>query len=413
MKTEILTDDIARAAEIIRGGGLVAVPTETVYGLAGNGLDPAAVEKIYEVKGRPAIKPLSLMVSGAEALDTYCADVPWAARVLAGWFWPGPLTLVLRAKDAVPEIVRAGGDTVGLRCPDSVKTLALLRGCGVPLAAPSANPSGAASPKTAGEVAAYFDGKIDAIIDGGPCAIGAESTIVDLTTGKVRVLRQGTLPEKRIRRALIKMSIDFGELTVIGVTGGTGTGKTTALDSLRMLGALVIDADEVYHRLCRESADMLREIDARFPGAVEDGVLQRKKLGELVFSDPAALEALRGITDRYVSAEIDRLLSDHTAAGGRYAAVDAINLLDTPLMEMLSATVGIVAPEEERVRRLMAREGISEEYALKRIRAQHPEEYYVKNCDYTIRNDGTLEEYRRRCDALFDKILKEKKPWMK
>lgn len=402
MKTEIITNDIERAAAIIRAGGLVAVPTETVYGLAGNGLDPAAVEKIYEVKGRPAVKPLSLMVPGADAMEKTCEDVPRAAHTLASRFWPGPLTIVLKAKDAVPGIVRAGGDTVGLRCPDSEKTLSLLRACGVPLAAPSANPSGAESPKTAEAVAAYFDGAIDAILDGGACALGTESTIVDLTSGAVRVLRQGALPEAAIRRALIDT------LTVVGVTGGTGTGKTTALDSLAARGALIIDADAVYHGLCRDSADMLREIGDRFPGAVEGGVLQRKRLGETVFSDPAALEALRGITDRYVSAEIDRLLSDHAAAGGRYAAVDAINLLDTPLMEVLSATVGITAPEDERVRRLVAREGITEEYALKRIRAQHPAEYFEKNCDYTIRNDGTMEEYRRRCDALFDKIIKEK-----
>ena len=401
MKTENLTDDIRRAAELIRSGGLVAVPTETVYGLAGNGLDPAAVEKIYGVKGRPAVKPLSLMVPGPEAMGTLCADVPPGARVLAAEFWPGPLTIVLKARASVPSIVRAGGDTVGLRCPQSEKTLALLRACGVPLAAPSANPSGADSPQTAGEVLAYFDGIIDGVIDGGTCSLGTESTIVSLAGAGVTILRPGALSEAEIRRCLIR------GLKIVGVTGGTGTGKTTALEVLGEMGALVIDADAVYHELCRSSAAMLAEIDERFPGAVEDGVLQRKKLGAVVFSDPAALEDLRRITDRYVEREIDRRLSDHAAAGGRYAAVDAINILDTKLMDYGLTTVGITAPEEVRVARLTAREGISEEYALARIRAQHPAEWFEENCDCTIRNDGTMEEYRRRCEELFHTILEE------
>ena len=119
-------ESIAQAADILRRGGLLAIPTETVYGLAGNGLDPAAVAQIYEIKGRPAVKPLSLMVHDASAMARYCADVPPAAYTLAEAFWPGPLTIVLRAQDCVPEIVHAGGQTVGLRCPDHPLTLELL-----------------------------------------------------------------------------------------------------------------------------------------------------------------------------------------------------------------------------------------------------------------------------------------------
>ena len=126
MKTEIITNDIKRAAEIIAQGGLVAVPTETVYGLAGNGLNEAAVNNIYEVKGRPTVKPLSLMVPDASAMELYCVDVPEQARLLAKKYWPGPLTIVLNAKDNIPSIVLAGGTTVGLRCPDHPFTLKLL-----------------------------------------------------------------------------------------------------------------------------------------------------------------------------------------------------------------------------------------------------------------------------------------------
>ena len=152
---------------------------------------------------------------------------------------------------------------------------------------------------------------------------------------------------------------------------------------------------------------MLHEISARFPGSVEDGELQRKRLGELVFSDPEALQDLRRITDRYVEGEIDRRLSDHAAAGGRFAAVDAINILDTGLMKYNIVTVGITAPEEDRVARLVAREGVSEEYARKRIRAQHPAAWFEENCDHTVANDGTMDEYRAACKALFQNILEE------
>ena len=401
MKTEKIKDNITRAAEILRAGGLVAVPTETVYGLAGNGLDPAAVERIYEIKGRPEQKPLSLMVPGKDAIAEYCEDVPPGAYTLAERFWPGPLTIVLKAKGTIPAIVLAGGDTVGLRCPDQADTLALLTECGLPLAAPSANPSGAESPKNAGAVENYFDGKIEAILDGGECALGRESTIVDMTVPPFRILRQGALPEERITRALID------SLKIIGVTGGTGCGKTTALDALRNMGALVLDADAVYHELCRDGAEMLKKINDRFPGSVENGVLQRKKLGEIVFSDAKALEDLRNITDAYVEREIDRRLAVHAAAGGKYAAVDAINLLDTKLTEYLIASVGITAPEDVRVARLMARDNITEEYALMRIRAQQPEAYFNDNCTYVIRNDSSREAYRRKCDELFKSILEE------
>ncbi len=396
MKT-LVTRDPARAAEIIRAGGLVAVPTETVYGLAANGLDPRAVEKIYEVKGRPAVKPLSLMVHDESAMDGCCRDVPKQARALAAAFWPGPLTIVLKARDSVPEIVRAGGDTVGLRCPDHPLTLELLRECALPLAAPSANPSGAPSPKTAAEVLAYFDGRIDCVLDGGECGIGRESTIISLAAAPYKILRPGALPESDIAAALADA------MTVIGITGGTGAGKTTALGVLESMGALVIDCDEVYHRLTRESAGLKSELTERF-GAVYNGdTLDRRTLGDTVFADPAALRDLDAITHRHIDAEVRRLLRSHAMAGGTLAAIDAAALPESPVAELCTRLYAVLAPAQERERRIIEREGITPEYAKKRINAQKPDDYYIKHCDAVLRNDGTERQFAEVCAAAFRK----------
>jgi L-threonylcarbamoyladenylate synthase len=193
---------MAPAAEIIKAGGLAAVPTETVYGLTADGLNAAAVEKIYDVKGRPETKPISLLVSGMADVEKFCRDVPEAAYLLAEKFWPGPLTMILYKQNNIPDVVTAGTDTVGVRCPDHPKTLELIRLAGVPLAAPSANMSGEPSPKNVNDVLKIFDGIIDAAIDGGACTVGIESTIVDMTVNPPKILRQGGLPRQTLEDAL-------------------------------------------------------------------------------------------------------------------------------------------------------------------------------------------------------------------
>lgn len=318
---------------------------------------------------------------------------------MAKKFWPGPLTIVLKARNVVPELVRAGGETVGLRCPAHPLTLALIREAGVPLAAPSANPSGEPSPVTAGEVQTYFDNNINGIIDGGPCTLGTESTIIDMSGTPYRILRSGALTAEDVFGVLT------AELCIVGITGGTGCGKTTALEVLKEMGALVIDCDAVYHELCRDSGKMLSELDSRFPGTVENGVLLRKKLGSVVFSDEKALLDLNAITHKYVNRRVNELLEEWAKNGGRVAAVDAIALLESGLQKLCSVVVGVTAPEESRVRRLMAREGISEEYARLRISAQKPNEYFEKNCGYTLDNNGTMAEFEAKCRNLFEKIL--------
>ena len=195
-------------------------------------------------------------------------------------------------------------------------------------------------------------------------------------------------------------------MTIIGITGPSGGGKTSALRALAALGALIIDCDAVYHELIEGSADMLREIDANYAGVVRDGALDRKALGQIVFSDAQALETLNGITHKYVDMEVSRRLREHEAADGALAAVDAIALIESGLSAKCSLIVGVTAPEEVRVKRIMERDGISEEYARLRVGAQKPESYFYENCDYVlISNCDTVEEFEEKCRVFFTEIL--------
>ncbi len=182
---------IARAGAVIRAGGLVAFPTETVYGLGGNALDAAAVGRIFAAKGRPASNPVIVHVADEADVLNVAAAWPTTAARLAEHFWPGPLTLVLPRGPGVPDVVTAGGPTVAVRCPDHPVARALIRAAGVPVAAPSANRSTGLSPTQAWHVEKSLAGRIDLILDGGPCRGGIESTVVDVSGGVPRVLRPG------------------------------------------------------------------------------------------------------------------------------------------------------------------------------------------------------------------------------
>jgi len=519
------TDTAQIAANIIKAGGLVAIPTETVYGLGADGLNPEAVVKIFEAKGRPQDNPLILHISDASQLDTLCKDIPEAAWALAEAFWPGPLTMVLPAKNIVPLSTRAGLPSVAVRCPDSAITRQIIRLAGVPLAAPSANISGKPSTTTAEHVRNDHDGRIDCIVDDGPCRVGVESTIIDLTDDTPRLLRPGGItleamlpilgdividkavtgsvdkdavvkaPGMKYRhyapacRVLIvdgdliaaadyikkhwqpgnrvlcfEEELDFfrpfaplaygradntdsqlaglfaalrelddpaigtvfarcpkgsgkalavqnrlakaagfcrinprQEHRIIGITGGTGSGKTTALEVLRSLGANIIDCDAVYHRLLRQDTEMLAAIATRFPGVITDRQLDRKKLGSIVFSDPEALLALNAITHKAVKKEVQTLISPMP----ELVAIDAIGLFEGGLAELCDVTIAVTAPEEMRVRRLMAREGISEEYAKSRIAAQKSDTHFAALCHHVLENNGTQAQFREKCLAFF------------
>lgn len=186
-------DDRARAVRLLRAGGLVAIPTETVYGLAALALDPLAVRAIYAAKGRPATNPLIVHTHDAESARALTSHWPPLASALAASFWPGPLTLVLPRADSVPDEVTAGGPTVAVRVPAHPVARALLELLQKPLAAPSANRSEHVSPTTAAHALADLDGRIDAVLDGGPCAWGIESTVLQLGVGGPRLLRAGAI----------------------------------------------------------------------------------------------------------------------------------------------------------------------------------------------------------------------------
>lgn len=200
--------ETAQAADILRRGGLVGIPTETVYGLGADGLNPEAVRKIFQAKGRPQDNPLILHIPEAGWLERYCRDIPQAAYRLAEGFWPGPLTMIFRRRGIVPDIVTAGLDTVGMRCPDHALCRAVIRSAGTPVAAPSGNRSGRPSPTTAGHMLEDMGGKIDAILDGGSCRVGVESTILDLTCTPPRLLRPGGISLEQLRRALGEVAVD-------------------------------------------------------------------------------------------------------------------------------------------------------------------------------------------------------------
>lgn len=519
------------AAAILRRGGLLGIPTETVYGLGADALNEDAVSRIFLAKGRPQDNPLIIHVPDASWLERYCRSVPPAAYQLAERFWPGPLTMILPRRDIVPLQTTGGLETVGVRCPNHPVTLAIIEAAGVPIAAPSGNTSGRPSPTTAAHMIEDMDGKIDGIVDGGPCTVGVESTIIDLTVTPPRLLRPGGLPLESLRQVLGEVAVDkavtgllaagerprapgmkyrhyaphapvtvvtgepersarriqgllsdtagvicFDEYAplfpghiihklgpaadksaqarhvfdalrtfdgtdvteifaqcpddgglglavanrlkkaagfhlidadrplIVGLTGGTGAGKTSALAALEDLGGTVLDCDAVYHQMLRTDPALREAITAAFgPVFCPDGSLDRQKLGTLVFSDHAALDRLNAIVYEYLPPELLRRAQGHTLVG-----LDAISLMESGLGRLCACTVAVLAPAEDRVRRIMARDGISEDYARLRISAQQPDAFYRERCSHILENNcATPAQFREQARIFFRSMLRE------
>ena len=322
MKTKRLTEeDIETAAEILRSGGLVGIPTETVYGLGADGLNAEAVGRIFMAKGRPQDNPLILHIAEASWLDRYCRNIPPAARDLAECVWPGPLTMILQRRENVPNAVTCGLDTVGVRCPAHPAALAVIRAAGVPVAAPSGNRSGRPSPTCARHMLEDMDGRIDAILDGGPCGVGVESTIVDLTEPVPRLLRPGGLPLERLREILGEVAVDKA------VTAPLGSGEkprapgmkyrhyapeapvvVVAGDSLRTAQYIRRNLGERTGVICFD------EYAEQFPGCVVEAigpVSGKERQAQRVF------EALRA----FDSTDVDMIYAQCPGSGGLGLAV--------------------------------------------------------------------------------------------
>ena len=527
-----IEDKISAAAKILREGGLVAIPTETVYGLGANGLDAQAGKRIFEAKGRPQDNPLILHVTGPQWLPRYCRNIPPMAYVLARKFWPGPLTMILQRQSIVPDETTAGLDTVAVRCPNHPVTLAIIREAGVPIAAPSANTSGRPSCTSAQDVLEDMDGKVEGVVDGGPCSVGVESTILDLTCQPPRLLRPGGLPLEDLERLIGHIDVDHAvtaplqegekpkapgmkyrhyapkapvtvvtgapeasareiqrragkgagiicfdeyadlfrgmevhtlgpsgdklvqaqrvfdalrtfdnsdvteiytqcpdnrglglaignrlkkaagfhvveadsQRVVLGITGGTGAGKTSALRAVEALGGQVIDCDAAYHEMLAENEELRNAINEKFPGVFRsDGSLNRRKLGEEVFARKDRMEQLNEIVFRFLVPEIERRVE--ALPDGLYA-IDAVNLLESGLDHLCDQTIAVTAPLELRVRRIMARDGITEQYARLRISAQKADEYYRSKCDCELTNSAdTAEAFQADAQMFFHRMV--------
>ena len=192
---------------------------------------------------------------------------------------------------------------------------------------------------------------------------------------------------------------------ILGITGGTGSGKTTLLQAIQQAGGLILDCDAIYHDLLKTDKALLAAIDSRFPGCITDGILDRKQLGTIVFADPAALQDLNAITHSAIKARVRQALE----AKPQLAAIDAIALFESGLSQLCDVTVAVIADPEIRVQRLMARDGITAEYAKNRIAAQPDNAYFCAVCDHTLENNGTAEDFQKKAFALLAQlgIIKE------
>ena len=506
------TLNVLQAARELQTERVMVTSTSEVYGTA----QYVPIDEKHPFQGQ---SPYSATKIGADRL--------------AESFWPGPLTMILPRKPIVPLRTTGGLETVGVRCPDHPVTLAVIREAGVPIAAPSGNTSGRPSPTCMEDMREDMDGKIDAIFDGGPCRVGVESTIIDLTCQPARLLRPGGLPLESLRDALGEVTVDravtqkmndgekprapgmkyrhyapkapvtvvtggakasaryllthageksgiicfdefarlfdghivhplgasddkraqaqhvfdalrtfdetnVGEIwaqcpdskglglaignrlkkaagfhvedadngkIVIGITGGTGAGKTSLLRALERKGACVLDCDAVYHEMLKDDEPLLRALREAFGDVIfrQDGSVDVHAIGLIVFKDRKKLAEL----DAIVHERIPRALAQKMAAtNAEIIGLDAIKLIESGLGAICDATVAVTAPEEVRVKRIMARDSITEEYARSRIAAQKDADYFRAQCDYEFVNDlPTAEKAEHAAEVYINTII--------
>ncbi len=518
METKVLQkENLDIAVDLLLKGEVVAIPTETVYGLAANALDKEAISKIFIAKGRPQDNPLIVHISNLDMLKKLTLEVPKKAKILIEAFWGGALTMIFKKSAIVPDEISRGLDTVAIRMPNHKTAIDLIEKCGVPLAAPSANSSGRPSTTTYKHVLEDLNGKISAVICDKQAKIGLESTVLDMTVDPPILLRPGGISKEQIEEKIGKIATDkavlekisdakkvrspgmkyrhyapkasmlvlcgnsekttkyiaktadendgilcfdeyknmfkcdnilcfgrendiesqanllflklreFDELPVkkiyaqcpndtglglavanrlkkaagfnilhldkqiIGLTGSSGSGKTTVCEIFAKNGFDIIDTDKIYHDLVENSLDMKNELACYFPQVFENSVLNRKKLGEIVFNDSEKLQKLNEITHKFVENEVILQINTKNKI-----------ILDVPLMfeakfdKFCEKVIGVIANDEIKIKRICKRDSISEDYAKIRLKNQKNTSFYTEHCDIIIENNEDLLELSKK-----------------
>lgn len=523
MKTKIFTEseyDIKEAGKIIKNGGLVAFPTETVYGLGADALNDEAVKRIYVAKGRPSDNPLIVHICRKEDIIPLVKEVTPKAQALIDAFFPAPLTIILPKSDKVGNVVSGGLDTVAVRMPENETARSLIEAAGCPVAAPSANTSGLPSPTRAKYVIDDMMGKIDGIIDGGDCEFGVESTVITLATEKPVILRPGAITKEmieavigevevsravlegmkdnetaaspgmkykhyaprarvvivdadketyekfvnsrknafalcyegddvkipkvtfgkenddlsqarelfdalreldemgakkvyariphttgvgmavynRLIRAAAFNIIDLKKPFTIGLTGQTGAGKGYVCDYLKSLGFNIINCDDCVKEIYENNPKLFDELKENFgQDIIVNNAVDRKRLSEIVFSDDKRLALLNSIVHPAV-------ISLCESKAKIPSVLDAPQLFEANAQEKCYKVIAVTASYKTRLERIISRDGISKEQARARMESQLNEEYFIKNSDFVIINDGT-EDIKKQIETILEEII--------
>lgn len=524
-------EGIDEAARLLSAGELVAIPTETVYGLAADAMNSEAVSSIYVAKGRPSDNPLIVHIADIKDWEPLVTHIPDNARKLAEAYWPGPLTIILPASEKVPKVVTGGLTTVAVRLPSHPIAQAVILRSGCPLAAPSANRSGSPSPTNAQRVTEDMEGRIAAILDGGDCDVGVESTVIDLCHIPPRLLRPGGITPEMLEDVLGPIEIDsavthalekgavaaspgmkykhyapqaeitiikgspsafveyvnarksegvgalcfdedlphlrvpavtYGSRTdaltqaqqlfdalrqldemgirtvyaacpdasgvglavynrllraaafrieyaihVVGLTGPTGSGKTTVADAWREQGAYIIDTDKLARTITESGSPCLTTLVEVFTPAIlnEDGSLNRPELAKRAFATAETAQLLNSITHPAIVA-LTRQEIEHAAEQGyTVAVVDAPLLYEAKADALCDTIVAVIAPSDVRKRRIMARDGLTDEQATQRMSAQQPDSFYCREGVTVLDGSGDADTLQASAKQLLNSLL--------
>lgn len=522
------TEGISQAAHLLKNGQLVAIPTETVYGLAVNALDGPAVASVFAAKGRPMDNPLIVHIGDMADWAPLVTSIPENAQKLADAYWPGPLTIILPAAPHIPTEVTGGLTTVAVRFPSHPIAQAVILHAGYPLAAPSANRSGSPSPTNAARVMEDMNGRIAAVLDGGDCAFGVESTVVDLCHTPPRLLRPGGITPEMLEAVLGPIEIDsavthaleqgavaaspgmkykhyapkaevhivkgtpqnyadfvnarasdgvfalcfeedvdsltvpavvYGKrndplsqaqalfdalrqldeqgaktvyadcpsptgvglavynrllraaafrvlsaIRVVGLTGPTGAGKSTVANIWRQRRIPIIDTDGLARKVVEPGTACLQQLVEAFSAAIlnEDGSLHRGKLAEVAFSTPENAKILNAITHPAILSLTRQAIEDAAGNGHSTVVVDAPLLFEAGFDALCDEIVAVIAPHEQRLQRIMQRDGITAEAAQQRMAAQQEDAFYCRDGVQVIHNDDDVTALCQYAESVAD-----------